>query len=180
VHYSVDEWGDVMKEPSELGNALKALVRSLMKEAGVIDLIERIEKLERKVDLLIRLFGEWIPEKIALMLEGIGEIEEKKLETKEMAKMETPQMKPTQPTSVESVESKVPEMVAASDLEETVHEAQEVESVELPRTELMDLERQIMDLEFQKESGFISEEEYRELIKELEAKKREIEERGGA
>jgi len=51
------------------------------------------------------------------------------------------------------------------------------EEIELLKEELSTIERQIADLEFQKDSGFITAAEYEKKKRELEAKKKEIEAR---
>ena len=150
--------------------ALKDLIESMKaKEEVPAEVLERIDRVERKVDLLVRMLTEWLPAKF---LEEMKTLDI----TSASAPAATPPMtppkqatKPPAPTTVEPAPPLEPAMPKSADVLS--------EEIELLKEELSTIERQIADLEFQKDSGFITAAEYEKKKKELEAKKREIESR---
>lgn len=155
--------------------ALKDLIESMKeKEEVPTEILERIERVERKVDILTRILTEWLPAKFLEEIKTLGlEISPTKPPT--TVKMPTKTVEPV-PTPTTSV---TPEPKSALAIESTSLKPYDLplEEVEMLKEELATIERQIADLEFQKDSGFITRAEYEKKKRELEAKKREVEAR---
>ena len=153
--------------------ALKDLIESMKeKEEVPAEILERIDRVERKVDLLIRILTEWLPAKFLEEMKALG-----------ITSVSTP-ASPTPPAPMAPpkpvTETSAPATVEPTPpLEPAMPKPVDVlsEEIELLKEELSTIERQIADLEFQKDSGFITAAEYEKKKRELEAKKREIESR---
>jgi len=158
--------------------ALKELIASMKeKEEVPAELLERIDRVERKVDILTRILTEWLPAKFLEEMKTLG----LEVETKPSVPVTSPETKPVTPTTQTptSTTPVTPEPAVAPVVEPTIPKPSglPLEEVEMLREELTTIERQIADLEFQKDSGFITKAEYEKKKRELEAKKKEIETR---
>jgi len=156
--------------------ALKDLIASMKeKEEIPAELLERIDRIERKVDILTRILTEWLPAKFLEEMKTLGvEI----TPTKPSIPVTSSETKPVTPTTTPTTPV-TPEPVSAPGVEPTIPKPSDLpfEEVEMLKEELTTIERQIADLEFQKDSGFITKAEYEKKKRELEAKKKEIETR---
>ncbi|MEX2703012.1 MAG: hypothetical protein Q6368_008110 [Candidatus Baldrarchaeota archaeon] len=150
--------------------ALKDLIESMKEKEGIpTEILERIDRVERKVDLLIRILTEWLPAKFLEEMKTLGITSTSASAPTAPMTPPKPATKPSAPATVESSppsESAIPKPVDILS-----------EEIELLKEELSTIERQIADLEFQKDSGFITTAEYEKKKRELEAKKKEIEAR---
>lgn len=150
--------------------ALKDLIESMKeKEEIPTEILERIDRVERKVDLLIRILTEWLPAKFLEEMKTLGITSTSVPAPTAPMPPPKPATKPSTPATVEPAppsESAIPKPVDMLS-----------EEIELLKEELSTIERQIADLEFQKDSGFITAAEYEKKKRELEAKKKEIEAR---
>jgi len=147
--------------------ALKELIASMKeKEEVPVEVLERIDRIEKKVDLLTRILTEWLPAKFSEEMKNIG------ISTSiasSQPKTVVPQLSPETPmTPVETAKPTVEPSLPS--LSSTLRD-----ELDMLREELATIERQLADLEFQKDSGFITTTEYEKKKRELEAKKREIE-----
>jgi len=150
--------------------ALKDLIESMKeKEEVPAEILERIDRVERKVDLLIRILTEWLPAKFLEEMKTLGITSTSA--SAPPAPMTPPKTvtKTPAPTTVEPTPPLEPAIPKPVDMLS--------EEIELLKEELSTIERQIADLEFQKDSGFITAAEYEKKKRELEAKKRELETR---
>ena len=150
--------------------ALKDLIESMKEKEGIpTEILERIDRVERKVDLLIRILTEWLPAKFLEEMKTLGL-------TSTSAPAPTAPMTPPKPATKPSTPATVePSPPSESAIPKPVDMLSE--EIELLKEELSTIERQIADLEFQKDSGFITAAEYEKKKRELEAKKKEIEAR---
>lgn len=149
--------------------ALKDLIESMKeKEEVPTEILERIERVERKVDILTRILTEWLPAKFLEEIKTLG------ISSTSPPSPKTPSLvkKPITPTVTEptpTTPAVEPPLPKPSDILG--------EEIEMLKDELATIERQMADLEFQKDSGFITAVEYEKKKRELETKKREIEAR---
>jgi len=150
--------------------ALKDLIESMKeKEEVPAEILERIDRVERKVDLLIRILTEWLPAKFLEEMKTIGITSTSASAPPAPMTPPKPVTKTPAPTTAEPTPPLEPAIPKPVDMLS--------EEIELLKEELSTIERQIADLEFQKDSGFITAAEYEKKKRELEAKKREIESR---
>ncbi len=153
--------------------ALKDLIESMKeKEEVPAEILERIDRVERKVDLLIRILTEWLPAKFLEEMKNLG-ITSASAPTPPTPPAPTTPPKPVTKTPAPATVEPTPPLETA--MPKPVDMLSE--EIELLKEELSTIERQIADLEFQKDSGFITAAEYEKKKRELEAKKREIESR---
>ena len=150
--------------------ALKDLIESMKeKEEIPTEILERIDRVERKVDLLVRILTEWLPAKFLEEMKTLGITSAGTPAATPPMTPPKPVTKPSAPTTVEPSPPPEPAIPKPVDMLS--------EEIELLKEELSTIERQIADLEFQKDSGFITAVEYEKKKRELEAKKKEIEAR---
>ena len=150
--------------------ALKDLIESMKeKEEIPTEILERIDRVERKVDLLVRILTEWLPAKFLEEMKNLGITS---AGTPAPPAPITPSKSATKPPAPTTVEPSPPPEPAIPKPVDMLSE-----EIELLKEELSTIERQIADLEFQKDSGFITAVEYEKKKRELEAKKKEIEAR---
>jgi len=150
--------------------ALKDLIESMKeKEEVPTEILERIDRVERKVDLLTRVLTEWLPAKFLEEMKTLGLTSTSTPSSSMPSTPTKPSVPPPTPATVESTPS--PETAIPKPVDMLSEE------IELLKEELSTIERQIADLEFQKDSGFITAVEYEKKKRELEAKKKEIENR---
>jgi len=150
--------------------ALKDLIESMKeKEEIPTEILERIDRVERKVDLLVRILTEWLPAKFLEEMKTLGITSAGTPAPPAPIIPSKPATKPPAPTTVEPSPPPEPAIPKPVDMLS--------EEIELLKEELSTIERQIADLEFQKDSGFITAVEYEKKKRELEAKKKEIEAR---
>ena len=150
--------------------ALKDLIESMKeKEEIPTEILERIDRVERKVDLLVRILTEWLPAKFLEEIKTLGIKSTSAPAPPAPMTPPKPATKPSTPATVEPAPPPEPTIPKPVDMLS--------EEIELLKEELSTIERQIADLEFQKDSGFITTAEYEKKKRELEAKKREIESR---
>lgn len=149
--------------------ALKDLIETMKEREEVPpEILERLDRVERKVDLLTRILTEWLPAKFLEEMKVLG-----------ISVASTPASPPATTTPKPATKPPMPVVEPKSVPEPAIPKPMGMmdEELELLREELSTIERQIADLEFQKDSGFITAAEYEKKKRELESKKKEIEAR---